>query len=75
VSVQAQILNLLKSLQQQQQFSMLFISHDLSVIRFISDELLVMQQGQIVERGSPADVLDRPAHAYTKQLISAVLEI
>ncbi len=75
VSVQAQVLNLLKELQQQQQFSMLFISHDLSVIRFISDELLVMQQGKIVERGSPADVLDRPAHAYTKQLISAVLEI
>jgi peptide/nickel transport system ATP-binding protein len=75
VSVQAQVLNLLKELQQQQQFSMLFISHDLSVIRFISDELLVMQQGRIVERGSPAEVLDRPAHAYTKQLISAVLEI
>lgn len=75
VSVQAQVLNLLKELQQQQQFSMLFISHDLSVIRFISDELLVMQHGRIVERGSPADVLDRPAHAYTKQLISAVLEI
>ena len=75
VSVQAQVLNLLKELQQQQQFSMLFITHDLSVIRFISDELLVMQQGRIVERGSPAEVLDRPAHAYTKQLISAVLEI
>lgn len=75
VSVQAQVLNLLKDLQQQHQFSMLFISHDLSVIRFISDEILVMQQGRIVERGSPTEVLDRPAHMYTKQLISSVLEI
>ncbi|MEL6658083.1 MAG: ABC transporter ATP-binding protein [Bacteroidota bacterium] len=73
VSVQAQVLNLLKDLQETYAFSMLFISHDLGVIRFIADRVLVMQEGQVVEQAPVATIFDQPQKAYTKQLLSAVL--
>lgn len=72
VSVQAQILNLLKDLQEQQQLSYLFISHDLSVIRFMSDRILVMQAGQIVEKADADNLFSNPQSPYTQQLLEAI---
>ncbi len=72
VSVQAQILNLLKELQQKMGLSYLFISHDLSVVAYLADEVAVMYLGRIVEQGSVEDVLNNPKHPYTQALISAI---
>ncbi|HXS37958.1 MAG TPA: ABC transporter ATP-binding protein [Flavipsychrobacter sp.] len=72
VSVQAQILNLLKELQQEFQLTYLFISHDLSVVYYISDRVMVMQQGKIVETGEAEQVLKHPKDAYTQRLIDAM---
>ncbi len=72
VSVQAQILNLLLDLQATYGLSYLFISHNVSVVRHISDRVAVMYQGRIVEQGSAADVLDRPRDPYTQSLMAAV---
>ena len=74
VSVQAQVLNLLKDLQDQYAFSMLFISHDLGVIRFIADRVLVMQEGQMIEQGSAEQIFQEPKQRYTQQLLAAVLQ-
>lgn len=73
VSVQAQILNLLQDLKQEFDLSYIFISHDLSVVKFISDRIMVMQQGRIVEMGDTESVLNNPQQAYTKNLIDAIL--
>ncbi len=72
VSVQAQIIKLLKALQLQQQLSYLFITHDLAVVGEIADEVAVMYQGKIVEYGDVEQILTRPTHGYTQQLLSAV---
>lgn len=72
VSVQAQILNLLKDLQQEFQLTYLFISHDLNVVHYISDRVMVMQAGHIVESGEAEQVLRQPVNDYTKRLIEAM---
>lgn len=69
VSVQAQILQLLKTLKQKQDIACLFISHDLDVVHFMSDRIAVMYRGQIVEIGSKDDVLRTPRHPYTEMLV------
>lgn len=72
VSIQAQVLNLLLDLQQEMGLTYIFISHDLGVVEHISDRILVMYQGQIVERGDVDDLLSNPKHPYTKKLLRAV---
>ncbi|MHB2167681.1 ABC transporter ATP-binding protein [Alsobacter sp. R-9] len=72
VSIQSQIINLIADLRRRLALSMLFISHDLSVIRHVSDRIAVMYLGRIVEIGAAADVFERPAHPYTQALLSAV---
>ncbi len=72
VSVQAQVLNLLNSLKEELGFSYLFISHDLSVVKYLSDQVLVMNNGKIVERGEADALYENPQEAYTKTLIAAV---
>jgi peptide/nickel transport system ATP-binding protein len=72
VSIQAQVLNLLVDLRQAYGLTYLFISHDLSVVRYISDRVMVMHEGQIVESGRVDDIWRAPAHPYTRTLIDAV---
>lgn len=72
VSVQAQILNLFKSLQEEFQLTYLFISHDLSVVKFMSDRMLVMKDGKIEDQGDAESVFHHPQSDYTRQLISAI---
>jgi ABC-type microcin C transport system duplicated ATPase subunit YejF len=67
VSVQAQVLNLLKDLQDELGLAYVFISHDLAVVRFISDEVLVMKDGEVVEQASAAQILAAPAQDYTRR--------
>ena len=73
VSVQAQVLNLLKELQTELKLSYLFISHDLNVVSYFADSVIVMQAGKIVERGDALEVFRHPKEAYTKRLVEAVL--
>lgn len=75
VSVQAQIINLLAQLQARTRLSLLFISHDLGLVRQIADQIAVMFHGQIVQIGSADDVLDHPTHPYAQALIHAVPRI
>lgn len=72
VSIQAQILNLLKKLQKQFKLTYLFISHDLSVVRYISDRVMVMYLGKIVEISDKKDLFEVPLHPYTKALLSSI---
>ena len=72
VSIQAQIINLLKELQRSMNLTYLFISHDLSVVKFISDKVGVMYLGQMVEFGEKKDIFANPLHPYTKALFSAI---
>jgi peptide/nickel transport system ATP-binding protein len=72
VSIQAQILNLLKDLQQKYQLTYIFISHAMSVVRYVSDRIAVMYAGRLVEVGPKNEILTSPKHPYTEALLSAV---
>ena len=75
VSIQSQILNLLKDLVDELELTMLFISHDLSVVRYIADRIAVMYFGKIVETGEAESLMDNPKHEYTKQLLDSIPRI
>ena len=75
LSIQAQIINLLQEVKQELQLSFLFITHDLSVLRHLSDRIAIMYLGRIVETGYRDDVLERPLHPYTEALLSAIPSI
>jgi peptide/nickel transport system ATP-binding protein len=72
VSVQAQVLNLLNDLKKEFDFTSIFISHDLSVVRYVSDRIMVMQKGRIVETGSSENLYNNPETAYTRRLIDSI---
>jgi peptide/nickel transport system ATP-binding protein len=72
VSVQAQVLNLMQDLQDEFGVTYLFISHDLSVIDLVCDEVLVLKDGRVVEQGHPDDLFQHPKHPYTQRLVAAV---
>jgi microcin C transport system ATP-binding protein len=74
-SIQAQMIDLLQELQARHRLAYLFISHDLRVIRALSDEVIVMRAGSVVERGPTAQIFERPAHPYTRALIAAALDL
>jgi peptide/nickel transport system ATP-binding protein len=72
VSVQAQVLNLLKDLQDELGLAYVFISHDLAVVRFLADEVLVMKDGEVVEQASATQLLAAPTQEYTRRLLGAI---
>ncbi len=72
VSIQGAVLNVVRDLQRELGFSMLFISHNLAVVRYVASEVAVMFHGQIVERGTADQVLESPAHDYTRKLLAAI---
>ena len=72
VSIQAQVVNLMKDLQKELGAAYLFIAHDLSMVKYISDRIGVLHLGHLVETGTTKDIFDRPLHPYTKSLLSAV---
>jgi oligopeptide transport system ATP-binding protein len=72
VSIQAQVVNLLKELQEERNLTYLFIAHDLSMVKYISDRIAVMYRGKIVELGDAEEIYHHPIHPYTKSLLSAV---
>ncbi len=72
VSIQAQIINLLMDLKEQTQMSMIFISHDLSIVRQVCDRILVLYNGEIVEMGKAENIYQNPQHEYTKKLLDSI---
>ena len=74
-SIRGQILDLLFKLSKNYRVSYLFVSHDLSVVRSITDKLIVMKRGKIVEEGDTERVFEKPSHAYTKKLIDSIPKI
>ena len=72
ISGQAQVLNLLNELKEDFGFTYIFISHDLSVVKYMADELIVMNKGQIEEQGDPDLIYENPKTHYTKRLIAAI---
>ena len=72
VSVQAQVLNLLDDIRRATGVGLVFVSHDLAVVRYVCDEVLVMRRGVVVEQRPTADVLRSPEHPYTRLLLSSV---
>ena len=72
VSIQAQVLNLLQDLQKEKDLTYMFITHDMSVVKHISDDIIVMYLGQIVEKGAAKELFKKPLHPYTKALLSAI---
>src|SRR4029078_8908472 len=72
VSVQGAVLNLVKEMQRELGLSMLFIPHNLAVVRYVASHVAVMHEGRIVEHGPTCEVLERPAHPYTQQLLAAI---
>ncbi|MEO5534624.1 MAG: ABC transporter ATP-binding protein [Pseudolysinimonas sp.] len=72
VSVQAQVLNLLEQIQREAGTSYIFISHNMAVVRHISDRVVVLYRGRVMEEGAASDVCDRPAHPYTRSLLASV---
>lgn len=75
VSIQAQIINLLKQLKEDYNLTFLFISHDLSVIKYLSDRIAIMYLGEILEIGKTEEIFEKPKHPYTQALLSAVPEL
>ena len=74
VSIQAQVVNLLKDLQEERKLTFVFIAHDLSMVKYISDTIGVLHLGHMVEMGTKDDIFDNPIHPYTKSLLSAIPE-
>ena len=72
VSIQAQVVNLMKDIQEETKCAYLFIAHDLSMVKYISDRIGVLHKGYLVETGTTKDIFSNPIHPYTKSLLSAV---
>ena len=72
VSIQAQIVNLMKEIQEETNIAYLFIAHDLSMVRYISDRIGVLHLGHMIETGTTEEIFNNPIHPYTKSLISAI---
>jgi microcin C transport system ATP-binding protein len=75
MSVQAQIVDLLRDLQTRRGLAYMFISHDLRVVRALSDQLVVMRAGQVVEHGPAQEIFERPQHPYTRALMAAAFDL
>lgn len=72
VSIQAQVLELLDHIRRERKLAMIFITHDLRVASQISDEIIVMHRGKMVEYGPPSQIFQRPEHDYTRSLVAAI---
>ena len=75
VSVQAQVLNLMSELKERYGYTYLFITHDLSVVKYFSDRIIVMEKGRLVEVGSSDELFANPQHPYTQRLIDAIPKV
>ena len=75
VTIQSQILDLLNDLKQKLKITIILISHDISVVKYFSDRIIVMYNGQIVETGNTEDIINNPKETYTKKLMSSVFSL